>query len=84
MKPILSYGATLILMGVTAMLLHQLILWLGVGDLVALLLFAAPISAYLAYCTHHSINDQRRAGVQIYASFCLVLIASAGLVYVIG
>jgi hypothetical protein len=84
MKPILSYGVTLILMGVSAMLLHQLILWLGVGDLVALLFFAAPISAYLAYCTHHTIAAQRRASVQIYASFCLVLIASAGLVYVIG
>ena len=71
-------------MGVAAILLHQLILWLGVGDLVALLLYGAPVSAYIAYCTHHSITAQRRACVQIYASFCLVLIASAGLVYVIG
>ena len=84
MKPVLSFGVTLILMGVAAMLLHQLMLWLGADDLVALLLFAAPLSAYLAYCTHHSVTAQRRATVQIYASFCLVSIASAGLVYVIG
>jgi hypothetical protein len=84
MKPVLSFSATLILMGVAAILLHQLILWLGVGDLVALLLYAAPVSAYLAYCTHHSFTAQRRAAVQIYASFSLVLIASTGLVYLIG
>jgi hypothetical protein len=83
-KPVLSFGITLILMGVAAISLHQLILWLGVGDLVALLLFAAPVSAYLAYCTHHSAAAQWRATVQIYASFSLVLIASAGLVYLIG
>lgn len=84
MKPVLSFCATLILMGVAAILLHQLILWLGVGDLVALLLFAAPVSAYLAYCTHNSAAARWRATVQIYASFSLVLIASAGLVYLIG
>ena len=84
MKPILSYLATLVAMGAVASLLHALIVWLGLGDLPALLLYAAPISAYLGYCNHQTWAAQRRAALQMYLSFSLVVIASAGLVYLIG
>lgn len=84
MKPILNFLATFLLMGVAFILLHLLIVWLGVSDLVALLLFALPVSAYASYCTHRRRADQVRAALQIYASFSLVVLAAAGLVYVIG
>jgi hypothetical protein len=84
LQPILSLAITLGLTGVIAVLLHLLIVWLGVGDLVALMIFAAPISAYLAYCTHHSNARRWRAAGQIYASFCSVVLASAAIVYYIG
>jgi hypothetical protein len=84
LKPVLSLLATLLSMGVVFTLLHHSIIWLGVGDLVALLLFAAPVSAYVAYCTHRKPAEQIRAAWQIYASFSLVVLAAAGLVYVIG
>lgn len=84
MQPILSLAITLGLTGVIAVLLHLLIVWLGIGDLGALMIFAAPISAYLAYCTHRSNAHRWRAAAQIYASFCSVVLASAALVYYIG
>jgi hypothetical protein len=66
------------------MLLDQLILWFSAGDLVALILFVATLSAYLTYSTHQLVTAKRRAAVQIHASFSLVSIASARLVQVIG
>jgi hypothetical protein len=73
-----------VLAAVVALALHLLILWLGVSDLVALLLFAAPISAYLAYCTHRSRASLWRSALSIYLTFSSVVIAAAGLVYLIG
>jgi hypothetical protein len=83
-KPLLSLAATLALAAAVAVALHLSILWLGVGDLAALLIFAAPLCAYLAYCTHRSRADRWRSALQIYASFSAVVIAAAGIVYFIG
>ena len=83
-NPVVSYLTTLIAMGVVATLLHLLISWTGLNDLGALLVFAAPISAYLAYCTHHDLRAQRRAAIWIYATSCSVITAAAVLVYLIS
>lgn len=80
----LSFLATLLLLGVAFVLLHHLIVWVGANDLVALLLFAAPICAYISFCTHRGAHQQIRVACQIYASFSLVVLSAAGLVYLIG
>ena len=84
MQPIRSLFTTLALAGVVAVALHFLILWLGVGDLTALLIFGAPICLYTAYCTHRSRARMWRAALMSYASFSGVVLACAGLVYFIG
>ena len=84
MLPLLSLFTTLAIAGVVGVALHFLILWLGVGDLVALLIFGAPICAYIAYCTHRSRARIWRAALMSYASFSGVVLACAGLVYFIG
>jgi hypothetical protein len=84
MLPLLSLFTTLAIAGVVGVALHFLILWLGVGDLVALLIFGAPICAYIAYCTHRSRARIWRAALMNYASFSGVVLACAGLVYFIG
>ena len=84
MQPLLSLAITLGLAGVIAITLHFFIVWLGVGDLTALIIYAAPISAYIAYCTHRSRARQWRAALQIYGSFLGVVLSCAGLVFFIG
>jgi len=71
-------------MGVVMLLLHLAIVWLGVSDLVALLVFALPIVVYISYCTHDSCLQVIHSALRIYGTFAAVLIASAGLVYLIG
>ena len=71
-------------MGVAFSFLHSLILWLNLPDLVALLMFAIPLVAYTAYCTQNSRRQALRSAIRIYASFAAVVLASAGLVYLIG
>ncbi len=66
------------------LLLHLVILWLGFSDLVALLMFALPIVAYISYCTQDSSRQVILSTLRIYGTFSSILIASAGLVYLIG
>jgi hypothetical protein len=71
-------------MGVVSISLHLVIVWLGVSDLVALLVFALPVVVYISYCTHESRRKAIASALRIYLSFSFVVIASAGLVYLIG
>ena len=84
MPPLLSLLLTLALAGAAATLLHLLILWTGANDLAALLIFAAPICVYLAYCTSNSSARLWRSALRMYGSFAGVVLASAGLVWFIG
>ncbi len=84
MKSLLSYIATLGFFGVAFTLLHLAILWLGLPDLAALLLFAAPVIAYLAYCTQDTRAAMLKSAVRIYASFAAVVLSAGALVYLIG
>jgi hypothetical protein len=81
---IFSFTATLILMGAVFILLHLVIVWAGVSDLVALLVFALPIVVYISYCTHEARKKVIASALRIYLSFAFVVVASAGLVYLIG
>ena len=83
MAPVLSLLATLGLLGVAFTLLHWLILWLNLPDLVALLLFALPVATYIAWCTVESRPAQLRFALKIYLSFATVTVASAAIVYLI-
>ncbi len=71
-------------MGVAFSFLHALILWLNLPDLAALLMFALPIVAYIAYCTQNSRRQALHSAIRIYATFAAVVLASTGLVYLIG
>lgn len=71
-------------MGVVFLSLHLALVWLGVSDLVALLVFAAPISVYVSYCTQASSARIINSALRIYGSFVSVVLAAAALVYLIG
>jgi len=71
-------------MGVAFSFLHGLVLWLNLPDLVALLMFAIPVVAYIAYSTQNSQRLALGSAIRIYSSFTGVLLAAAGLVYLIG
>ncbi len=72
------------LMGVVFSLLHLIIVCSGVADIVALLLFAAPIVAYVSYCTQQSRAAIVYSAIRIYGGFAAVVLAAVGLVYFIG
>jgi len=73
-----------VLLGAAFALIHHAALWLQLPDLVALLLFALPVVAYIAYCTCDTRADMRRAALRIYLSFASVVIAASALVLYIG
>ena len=84
MQPIVSFVATLGLLGVAFTILHWVILWLRLPDLAALLLFALPVTAYIAWSMQEGRSRQLRFGLQIYVTFAAVVVACAGIVYLIG
>ena len=84
MRPVLSFIAALAVLGAAFSLLHWISLALALPDLLALLLFALPVIAYMAYCTESTPVQVLRAAVRIYVTFAAVLLASAALVYFIG
>lgn len=84
MAPIITFIAILGMLGVAFFLLHLIISFLGLSDLVALLLFAAPVTAVLAYCTEESKQKMITTALKIYGSFVSVVLCAAALVYYIG
>ena len=80
----MSLATTLVLMGVVASLLHLLLVRLGATDVVALLVYAVPIVAYISYCTQNSRSEIISSAVLVYCSFTAVVVTAAGLVYLIG
>ena len=83
MQPLVSFIATLAILGVAFVLLHWLILTLGLPDIVALLLFAIPIVGYIAYCTQETSAEIWRSATKIYLVFATVTLSAAGLVLLI-
>lgn len=84
MRTVLSLLTTLILLGVVFSLLHRVIVYLELADIFALLLFAAPLAIYFAYCTEQSVAAMIRSAIRIYTTFTAVVLSAVGLVYVIG
>ena len=84
MKQVASFVATFVLLGVVLAILHHLLLWLNLPDIVALLVFALPLVAYIAYTTQPTSALWLRSALSIYTGFGGVVLAAAGLVYLIG
>ncbi len=83
MNPLVSFIATLIILGLALSMIHLLSLALALPDIIALLLLALPLTLFIAYCSHESHAQMLRAAIQIYCSFASVVIASAAIVYLI-
>lgn len=84
MRPALSFLGVLAGFGAAFSFIHWFSLALGLPDLVALMLFALPVIAYIAYCTQDSPAAMLRAGTITYTAFAAILLACAGLVYLIA
>lgn len=83
MQPVISFIATLAVLGVAFIVLHWLILALGLPDIAALLLFAVPIVGYIAYCTHETRAARLHSAGKFYLVFAAVTLSAAGLVLLI-
>jgi len=80
-------SSLLIILGLMAMAfvgIHYLILLLGLNDVTALILFALPVVAMIAYSSHDTPSEMMRSAGTIYVSFISVIFAALGLVWFIG
>ena len=84
MQPLVSFITTLIILGMVMTLLHWLIFSLNLPDIVALLLFAIPLTVYIAYCTQETRGKMWRSAITMYAAFAGVTLSAVGLVLFIG
>ena len=84
MKELFSLLIILGLMGLIFVGLHYLILFLGLNDLSALILFALPVIAMIAYSSHDTPSEMMRSAGTIFISFISVILAAVGLVWFIG
>ena len=84
MAPLITFIAILGTLGLAFLLLHLIILFLGLSDLVALLLFAAPVTVMVAYCSEESKPKMINSALKIYGCFVSVVLCTAALVYYIG
>ena len=63
--------------------LHYFILFFGLNDITALLLFALPVVAMIAYSSHDTLSEMIWSARTIYLSFISVIFAALGLVWFI-
>ena len=84
MKELFSLLIILGLMGLIFVGLHYLILFLGLNELSALILFALPVIAMIAYSSHDTPSEMMRSAGTIFISFISVILAAVGLVWFIG
>ena len=76
----------LIILGLMALAfvgLHYFILFFRLNDVTALLLFALPVVAMIAYSSHDTLSEMIRSARTIYLSFISVIFAALGLVWFI-
>ena len=83
MKELYSLLIILGLMGLAFVGLHYLILFLGLNDLSALILFALPMIAMIAYSSHDTPSEMMRSAGTMFISFISVIFAAWGLVWFI-
>lgn len=84
MKYVVSFLTTISLMAATLVGLHYLILFIGLNDVTALILFALPVTVLIAHSTHETVRDMLKSAILIYLSFVSVVLISSGLVWFIG
>jgi len=83
MKELLSLLVILSLMAMAFVGLHYLILFLGLNDITALILFAMPVIAMIAYSSHDTPSEMMRSAGTIFISFISVILAASGLAWFI-
>ena len=83
MKELFSLLIILGLMALAFVGLHYLILFLGLNDLGALILFALPVIAMIAYSCHDTPSAMMQSAGTIFISFISVIFAAWGLVWFI-
>ncbi len=83
MKELISLLIILGLMALAFVGLHYFILFFGLNDVTALLLFALPVVAMIAYSSHDTLSEMIRSARTIYLSFSSVIFAALGLVWFI-
>ena len=83
MKELLSLLVILSLMAMAFVELHYLILFLGLNDITALILFAMPVIAMIAYSSHDTPSEMMRSAGTIFISFISVILAASGLAWFI-
>ena len=64
--------------------LHYLILFFKLSDVTALILLALPVIVLIAYSTNETPRAIMRSAIMVYACFISVILAAAGLVWLIG
>ncbi len=83
MKELISLLIILGLMALAFVGLHYFILFFGLNDVTALLLFALPVVAMIAYSSHDTLSEMMRSAGTIFISFISVIFAASGLVWFI-
>jgi len=83
MKELISLLIILGLMALAFVGLHYFILFFGLNDVTALILFALPVVAMIAYSSHDTPSEMIRSARTIYISFISVIFAASGLVWFI-
>ncbi len=83
MKELISLLIILGLMALAFVGLHYFILFFGLNDVTALLLFALPVVAMIAYSSHDTLSEMIRSARTIYLSFISIIFAALGLVWFI-
>ena len=83
MKELISLLIILGLIALAFVGLHYFILFFGLNDVTALLLFALPVVAMIAYSSHDTLSEMIRSARTIYLSFISVIFAALGLVWFI-
>ena len=83
MKNVVSFLITISLMAATLIGLHYLILFFGLNDVTALILFALPVTVLIAHSTHETAHGMWKSAISIYVSFVSVVLISSGLVWFI-
>jgi hypothetical protein len=84
MKHIVSFLITIGLTAAAFVGLHYLILSFKFSDAMALILFAMPVVAIIAYSTHETPREILRSAISIYTCFISIILAASGIVWFIG
>ena len=84
MKELKSLMIAIVVLSAIFIISHHLILFIGLGDIPALILYVLPISVFIAYSTNETRAAMMRAAFIIFSTFTSVVLAAAGIVLFIS